>query len=123
MLNIVTPEDLVDHQEYGTPTKMPKKSVLDTVPPRIFVSPGQPRKTRRNLPLETHASSLPSTHSAQTKLLVSAGCTSKLVDVRHAVCAEGARRTVVFRVINHCNDAERGQSDDASAQFDLFPAA
>ena len=121
MLNIVTPEDLVD-QEYGTSTKMSKKSVLDTVPPTIFVSSASQERQdeichwRRML-------LVPSTQSAQTKLLVSAGCTSKLVDVGHAVCAQGARRTVVCRVINHCNNAERGQSDDASVQFDLFPAA
>ena len=47
MLNIVTPEVIVDHQEYGIATKMSKKSILDAVPPRIFVSPGQQRKTRK----------------------------------------------------------------------------
>ena len=47
MLNIVTPEVIVDHQEYGIATKMSKKSILDAVPPRIFMSPGQQRKTRK----------------------------------------------------------------------------
>ena len=54
MLNMVTPENPVDDQEYGdSSTKMSKKSVLDTVPSRIFVSPWPVKKVKTNLPLET----------------------------------------------------------------------
>ena len=75
MLNMVTPEDLVDDQEYGVFTKMSKESFRYGAVEDLRI-PQPVKEDKTNLRLEAQPSSLPSTHSTQTKLLVSAGCTS-----------------------------------------------
>ena len=120
MLNMVTPEDLVDDQEYGDiyedvkEESSPYGAVEDIRIPRSI----KKDKTKFASGDTAFQSALDAQRADEAagvrQVRKCAGCT---------ICTQGARGTVVCRAVYHCDGAERGQSDDASAQFDLCPAA
>ena len=121
ILNMVTPEDLVDDQEYGEIYEDVKEessryaAVEDLHIPANQERQDEIRVWRHGLlvcPTARRRSCW--CRAGVRQVRKRAGCT---------VCAQGARGTVVCRAVYHCDGAERGQSDDASAQLDLCPAA
>ena len=120
MLNMVTPEDLVDDQEYGDiyedvkEESSPYGAVEDIRIPRSI----KKDKTKFASGDTAFQSALDAQRADEAagvrQVRKCAGCT---------ICTQGAHGTVVCRAVYHCDGAERGQSDDASAQFDLCPAA
>ena len=76
MLNMVTPEDLVDDQEYGDIYEDVKEESFRYGAASDLRIPPTNQERQNEIRVWRRPSSLPSTHSAQTKLLVSGGCTS-----------------------------------------------
>ena len=120
MLNMVTPEDLVDDQEYGDIYEDVKEesSRYGAVEDLRIPRPIKKDKTKFASGDTAFQSALDAQRADEAagvrQVRKCAGCT---------ICTQGAHGTVVCRAVYHCDGAERGQSDDASAQFDLCPAA
>ena len=115
MLNMVTPEDLVDDQEYRDIYEDIKEESSRYGAVTNQERQDEIRVWRHGLPVRPR----------RTARRRSCWCRAGLRQVRKCagciVCAQGARRTVVHRAVYHRDGAEQGQSDDASLNLIFAP--
>ena len=120
MLNMVTPEDLVDDQDIYEDVKEEScryGAVEDIHIPRP-IKKDKMKFASGDTAFQSALDAQRADEAAGVGLVY-----VKFVNAQDAVCSQGARGTVVCRAVYHCDGAERGQSDDTSPQSDLCPAA